>query len=185
MSVPKVSVALVACTALYLASAIYAFGRRKIGYSHISHTISELGERGAPDELTVSWGVFLPVGVAMAITWLAVRDSAPAAASLAGVVAVGYVGGAVFRCDIGSPVHGSWRQTLHNLAGGVEYVGGIACLLSLGRQQPLFAVLAAVVAIATLLVSIPAASARGLVQRLAEASLFGSLLAALIFADAA
>jgi hypothetical protein len=177
---------LAAITGLYLAAGIYWFGRRRPGYSHSRHTISELGERGAFNALWVSWGVFLPVGLAMAATWLSYRASAAEAATLAAAISIGYVGGAIFPCDPGSPTHGSLRQGIHNLAGGVEYIGGTACLLALGRHHSCFMVPAAVVAISTLMISVPiAASARGLVQRVAECSLFGSLVLALSFADAA
>ena len=166
--------------ALYLAAGVYLFGRRRAGFIHRQHTISELGERGAADGRLVSLGLFFPVGVAMAIIWLQHRQSAPEAAALAGVIAIGYLGGAVFPCDPGSPSQGSTSQALHNLAGGAEYLGGVACLLALGRHEPAFFAVAAVVAAAIPLISLPVGiRIRGAAQRAAEVCLFGGLVFAL------
>jgi hypothetical protein len=130
--------------------------------------------------LRVSWGLFLPVGLALAWTWFELAASAPNVAALAGVIAIGYVGAAFFPCDPGSPLNGSWRQVLHNLAGGVEYFGGAACFAALGRSEPAFMGMAGVVLIVGIL--LPAsfiAPFRGLAQRIAECCLFGGLLLAL------
>jgi hypothetical protein len=177
---------LAAFTACFLAAGIFYFGRRRAGYSHVRHTISELGEKGAIDANLVSWGLFFPVGIAMALTWYNLRETHIEVASLAGVLAVGYVGGAVFPCDAGCPFAGSFRQAMHNLAGGVEYFGGIMCLFALSRDAPIYLAPAIFVAVATLLISVPfPASVRGLVQRLAEGVLFGSLVLALATMSAA
>jgi hypothetical protein len=178
-------VILVACTALFLVAGIHFFGRRRPAYSHLRHTISELGEQGAADMRGVSWGLFFPVGLALAWTWFTLAPSAPQVAALAAVIAIGYIGAALFPCDPGSPVQGSWRQTLHNIAGGVEYIGGAICLARLGSNQPLFMVLAGVVFVVATLLSAPfAARVRGLAQRVAECCLFGGLLAAMALAAA-
>jgi hypothetical protein len=108
------------------------------------------------------------------------RQSAPEGATLAGVIAIGYLGAALFPCDVGSPLYGSFRQTTHNLAGGIEYVGGAICLVALGRNEPMFLVPGVVVVVATLLISGRlVAPVRGLVQRISECCLFGGLLLAL------
>ncbi|MBD9358367.1 hypothetical protein [Methylomonas albis] len=44
-----------------------------------------------------------------------------------------YVFGAVFPCDPGSPLIGSWRQQIHNLFGTFEYLGGGFRLLLFDR----------------------------------------------------
>ena len=38
---------------------------RKAGYSHVMHTISEIGELGARDQRFVALGLFLPVGLCL------------------------------------------------------------------------------------------------------------------------
>lgn len=171
---------LACCIGIYLAVGVYGLGRRRVGFSYWRHTISELGERGASDGRLASWGLFLPIGVALAALWLLHRHSAPEAAALAAVIAVGYLGAAAFPCDPGSPSSGSISQTLHNLAGGVEYVGGVLCLLSLRRETPIFLGLAAAVAVVIPLLSLPIGiPVRGAVQRVAEVCLFGGLVLAL------
>lgn len=68
---------LVACISLFLTAGICFFGRRRMGYSHLRHTISELGEQGAADMQRVSWGLFFPVGLALAWIWFELAPSAP------------------------------------------------------------------------------------------------------------
>lgn len=172
--------ALVVGTALYLALGVLLFGRLRAGHDHLRHTISELGEAGAPRARLVAWGLFMPVGLAMAATFARHRSDAPEAAALAACIAIGYVGAAIFPCDPGSPLRGSTRQALHNLAGGIQYVGGGLVLLALGRQSAAWLWAAAVVGLAAALLSWPRAlGVRGGVQRVAEACLFGALSAAL------
>ena len=111
------------------------FAALRPGYSHVAHTISELGETGAAQARLVAWAFFLPVGL---LVWLAlwlVRREAPdrkvsrilAAMSCLGT---GYVMAAVFPCDPGAPLWGSWRTQVHNVFGCLDYEGtGIAFLL--------------------------------------------------------
>ncbi len=173
--------AVAAIAGLYLCAGMLALAPRKPGYSHIRHTISELGETGARDQRLVAFGVFLPVGLLLlAVAGLVRADSTPVAA-LASCIAVGYLGAALFPCDPGSPVSGSARQAAHNLAGAVEYIGGGFALTAIARdsgqsfQVAGFVVLAAAIALSVL----PAASLRGGVQRVAELCLFGGLAFAL------
>jgi hypothetical membrane protein len=169
--------AIVVLLAVALAAAVVLFARRRPTYSHTRDTISELGEKGSPDCLVVSLGVFLPVGLVTAALWYISRSSSGAAAHLAGAIAVGYCGAAVFPCDPRSPLTGSVRQALHNLAGGVQYVGGTLAMWRLGAQLgQVFAALAIIVGAATIFLSVPAfAPWRGAAQRLAEVALFAGL----------
>lgn len=164
-----------------LAVGVVFFARRRDRYSHLAQTISELGERGSSDGMVVSLGLFLPVGVALAVIAYLQRSTSSTSAALAGAIAVGYCGAALFRCDPGSPLQGSWGQAIHNLAGGVQYVGGTLALWDLGaRSGPMFKPLAVVVAMATIFLSLPVLFAwRGLAQRLGELALFVGLAWAL------
>lgn len=158
----------------FLAAALLYLAPRKPGYSHVRHSISELGETGAPDQQLVAYGVFLPIGLVFAFVALVLREHAQAAA-LAASVAAGYVVAAFFPCDPGSPMQGSVRQGVHNVGGAVEYVGGGFSLMALSESLgPIlryggFVVLVAVAAL-TFLAS--GSSVRGLVQRVAECVLF-------------
>lgn len=168
----------------YLVAGLAVLARRRPEYSHIRHTISELGEHGSPVEKQVAFGLFLPVGVAMACVACAVRANEPAAL-LAAALAFGYAGGALFPIDAGAPISGSWRNGAHNLAAGFSYVGAIAALELAGRDLGApytvakFAILAFLVS-----AYIPGAREyRGLFQRVIELGLYFGLVALLNRAD--
>ena len=79
------------------------FGRLKPGYSHLRHTISELGETGSPIGTRVSlWG-FVPIGLLLWLFLIVEVSVVPRSASgpfgMLALVGLGYVGGGVFRCD--------------------------------------------------------------------------------------
>ncbi len=122
------------------------FASLRPAYSHLSNTISELGETGAPQAHLVAFGFFLPVGL---MVWLALwlthrhmpgQDASIVLLSLSGL-GTGYVLGAFFPCDPGAPLFGSYRTLVHNAAGLVDY-GGMAvgfllfCRYCARRQAP-------------------------------------------------
>ena len=168
--------------ATYLFVGLLVLAPRKAGYRQLTHTISEVGERGAPDQRIVALGLFLPIGLLLLLVAYLVRPVSGASAVLALCIAVGYLGAAAFPCDPGSPASGSASQGLHNLAGAVEYIGGGFALITLaellGQSFALagYVVLGAAVALSF----IPANMVRGLVQRVAEVCLFGGLALAII-----
>ena len=57
--------AVAAIAATYLLASLIALAPRKAGCSHIKHSISEMGEIGAPHQRFVAFGLFLPIGLAM------------------------------------------------------------------------------------------------------------------------
>lgn len=160
-----------------LVAGLAALGPRKAAYSAFRHTISELGETGARDQHFVAFGLFLPVGLVLLAVAGLTFPAAPAVGALALCVAVGYVGAASFPCDPGSPWSGSPRQAIHNIAGAVEYVGGGFALMTIARElgQPFKAAGFVVLAAAAGLSMVPANLGRGMLQRVAEACLFGGL----------
>ena len=170
-------------TSVFLSVAITLFAWQRPDYSHIHHTISELGEISTPKSKMVSFGVFLPVGLALAYIAFLIEQSAPNSSILAGCIAVGYVVAALFPCDTGSPLHGSLRQGLHNLGGGVEYIGGGLALWKLAESHDSISlrVSAIIVGVAAFSLSVPAFFAiRGLIQRVAEVLLFSCLVVSLV-----
>ncbi|MES2583485.1 MAG: DUF998 domain-containing protein [Pseudomonadota bacterium] len=174
-----IAVLMPAMALAYLTLALVTFGQRKPGYSHVVHTISELGEVGAPDARAVAWLVFFPVGLLQLLVAGLHFASTPLVALVAVCLGAGYVVAAVFPCDPGSPVSGSVRQGIHNLGGGVEYVcGGLGFLKAAGQFGAAFEVLGyAILVVAVALTVFPQTSVRGLVQRVGELGLFGGLSA--------
>ena len=182
-TVRNVNVLAVAATVLaaaHLCVGLYVFAPRKPAYHHAKHTISELGEIGAPDERRVALGVFLPVGLFALVAAVALTGTAPAAAALAAAIAVGYIGAAMFPCDPGAPAVGSWRNTLHMAFGAVQYLGGGVALTALSESfgQPFEAAGFLVLGGALLVGYLRSSLMRGLVQRVVEGALFGGLLLA-------
>lgn len=175
---------------LWLTIWIIVLARRKPGYSHMMHTISELGETSAPDATWVAFGVFLPVGLSLLglgtllATGLTVAADAEIHeqrlwwSGLAAAIGCGYTIAAVFPCDAGSPVRGSLRQDIHNLGGAIEYVGGGVAILKLGAEsQPLLSLGGYIVFFTAIgLTILPQRSFRGIVQRVGEVILVLSLI---------
>lgn len=163
---------------VYLLLGVIALARRKPGYSHLVHTISELGESGATDQRLVAGGLFFPVAAATAGLAVLSWPMAEELAMLAGCIAVGYGTAVVFPCDPGSPTTGSWRQGLHNLGGAAQYIGGGVALVNAGTRWGDVAAIAGwlVLAVAAALTFFPAGSWRGLAQRIGELGLFGALV---------
>ena len=119
MNTALLSIALTLFATFYLFALLFFVGAKKSGYSQVRHTISELGEVGAPHERFVAVGVFLPVGLLLLLVAYLTLPLGSETAALAWCIAVGYLVAAMFPCDVGSPLSGSWRQAIHNLGGGV------------------------------------------------------------------
>ena len=60
---PALALILAALTAVAVYLVPAYFGRFKPGYSHLRHTISELGEAGSPIGPRVSYLGFVPIGL--------------------------------------------------------------------------------------------------------------------------
>ena len=156
------------------------FGSRKPGYSHLRHTISELGEVGSPDGRSVSVG-FLVTGVLLWLFSFVAAAALPLEPTevfyLLALVGLGYVGGAIFRCDPGAPLVGSWRNTFHNIFAVLEYVGAAGAFTTLKRSEfwsPLsepMSYAGGLVLVCLWAISFPHPY-RGLVQRVAESIIF-------------
>ncbi|GAB4579406.1 MAG: hypothetical protein Fur0022_21440 [Anaerolineales bacterium] len=168
-------------SAVFLLVAILVFANRKPGYSHLRHTISELGEVGAPDQRLVGFGVFLPVGLMLLFVGYSFRLTHELTTLLSVCIGAGYLGAAFFPCDPGSPLTGTMRQTIHNIGGAVEYFGGFVALMRISESWGVgFQIAGFIVGGTGFALSIPAlAPVRGLIQRVAELCLFGGLILAI------
>lgn len=168
-----------AAAAMVLLGTLY-FGSLRPTYSHVANTISELGETGAPQAHLVAYGFFVPVGL---LVWLglwvthghtASRDTGLVLFALSGL-GIGYTLGALFPCDPGAPLFGSWRTLAHNVAGAIDYGGTVVgfCLFSRycawHKASPLavvFGMAALMMFFGSVALALPAAfSVRGAVQR--------------------
>lgn len=160
------------------------FASRKPGYSHIRHTISELGEIGSPVGKTVSYFGFMAIGISVWVFLIIAAYLLPQQVNvffMLSLVGFGYVGGGIFRCDEGAPITGTWSNKLHNFFGVFEYIGAAAAFMMLERsafwvplsQLMFYAGVAVLVCLAALSV---APSVRGLIQRIAETLIFGGIV---------
>ncbi|MCC7525176.1 MAG: DUF998 domain-containing protein [Chitinophagaceae bacterium] len=165
---------------IYLGGGIVYFAAHRPGYSHIRNTISELGEDFAPNRKMVNMGLFLPVGFMLLVTGLFIGTQGYGK-ELALCIGAGYLISALFPCDPGSPFVGSGKQVVHNIAGIIEYGGGIYFMHKSGH--PLFALVAVepqwitgILILCIALTPFPEWKLRGLFQRIMEMILFCQLL---------
>jgi len=164
-------------------------GSAEPGYSHMAQYISELGATGAAHASLVAVGGFAPIGaLVLAFLGLASAVFPPSWQKTVGTACLAAIGAAylvsaVCPCDPGCPTSGSFTQSVHNLAGYLEYIGAVAGLLLLAaalrrgqawRPLALASVAAAgCVAAAVVAMQVPGfGSLRGLCQRVAETALF-------------
>lgn len=113
---------------VYWVAGIYYYAQKRPEYSHIVHSISELGENNSKYEKPVSYGLFLPIGVLFFIVAWLYNGTSSVASLLSAFMGVGYFFSAFFPCDPQTPLLGTWKNTLHNLAGGICYVGCLVVL---------------------------------------------------------
>ncbi|MAO39320.1 MAG: hypothetical protein CMK70_03585 [Pseudohongiella sp.] len=181
---------IVAVVASYL---IMLFGGAllKPGYSHLGQYISELNAAGTPYASLIGWFGFVPFAVLSAALLVAAAPVVP----VRGVSRLGYwlllsepiayLGSALAPCDIGCPAEGSVSQMIHNALAIVTYLTTSVALVLLAFT-PRISKFMRVVWVAAAMVWLtlfgmmadPGLSEwRGLLQRLAEWTVFGLLLA--------
>jgi hypothetical protein len=101
------ALALTAFAMAWLAIGLSLFGARRPACSHWRHTISEIGESGAPDRRLVAFALFLPVGVVLLLAAATLHAASPAAATLALAIAAATSGRPRFRAIPGFVVLGA------------------------------------------------------------------------------
>ncbi len=159
------------------------------GYSHTSQFISELGASGAPLELGIRFGGFLPAGVlllvfcAVAFVWF--PRSLPFSLGILGlaIYAVGYLVASFFPCDPGCrPADPSTSQLIHNVGGLAGYIlapGFLFALAFAARKWPgasrlvMAGYIAAGISLTGFLTLAPSSEVVGLSQRALEISVLG------------
>lgn len=178
-----------AATAIFALVMPVYFARKTDGYLSIRDTLSELGATGQPFQYPVSRYYFLPLSIAITVFIVLGQSAVPFLPQdrfiwgLLGLVAVGYLVAAIFPCDLGSPLVGTTSNKLHNIAGGLEYIGAGLGLVLMGLSTAtstewphisLYLILSgSVILLSLILLVIPSfQTIKGAVQRLAEASFF-------------
>ena len=174
---------------LTYAAMLFGGAALKSNYSALSQYISELGATGSPHAHLISFGGFIPVGVLAALLLFTMAGRAP----VSGVSRVGYwlllceplawIGSALAPCDLGCPLEGSLSQAMHTLLGVFTYLGTTLGLLLLAttpqikrRTRLLWIVLAIIWLLLFVLMGTPPLHDwRGLLQRLAEWLVYGTL----------
>ena len=112
-------------------------GAMRPEFSHITHYISELGERGSSTEFLMRYGAFAFTGllyVCFAAALLATfRDGwySTLAAGLIGLDGLGRIGAGVFACDPGCGGLSS-NQELHHLFATLGFSSGILAAIAWG-----------------------------------------------------
>lgn len=107
------------CT--YLVLGVYYYAKKREGYCHLQHTISELGESGTPYTKQVSLLLFIPVGLGFCLMSLVFWQQHETLSILCGAMGLAYFFSGIFPCDPGTPVVGSVSNVMHNLVAWVGY----------------------------------------------------------------
>jgi hypothetical protein len=186
----SLSPVLVVLAALMVLIETCYFASLRPGYNHVSNTISELGETGAPRARQVAFGFFLPVGLLVWLAlWLVHREASDQHLSLVltamSCLGTGYALSAIFPCDPGGPLFGTWRTLIHNFLGLIDYGGTGFGFLLLSRhfyeRNAQFSFIAFLIAGVLVLISLAqmasesALHIRGAVQRIAEVVQFAGV----------
>lgn len=178
----------IALAAFYLL-VLYGGASLKAEYSHFSQYISELNATGTAWSWQIGYLGFVPLGLLGLVLLLMVgqraRLSGPSRLGCWLLIAepIVYVGSAFAPCDLNCPTTGSLSQNIHNLLSTITLVVTTAGLVMLyfNKSLPLskrvgWLVLAGTfITLYALALTPDLAPWRGLLQRLAEGILYGSL----------
>ena len=180
---------LVVALAIFYLVVVYGGASLKDDYSHISQYISELNASGSSWSWQIGYLGFLPLGLLGFLLLLVVVPNAKlTGASYIGawlLVAepVAYIGSAFAPCDLGCPTAGSLSQNIHNVLSVVTLsvsTLGLVFLsfnarLSLAKRTGWLALAVTFIALYTLALVPDLSPWKGLLQRLAEGILYGTL----------
>ena len=143
------------------------------------HSISELGETGSEYEHHVSYFIFMPVGTCLMIIAFLNQDDHYDAAYLSGAMGASYFLSAFFPCDLKTPLWGSRKNSVHNIAGGVCYALILRELIKLSDNGAGFIIQLSTLVLIVFLIAFVIAWPKpliGLFQRIAEAGVVISIV---------
>jgi hypothetical membrane protein len=136
MSLRKVGIVCGIVSPLVWLSLIGIAGAMRPDFNHITHYISELGERGSSTEFMMRYGAFgftgfLYLCFAAALATFPADWGTKVAAGLIGLDGLGRMGAGVFACDAGC-VGLSLSQELHRQFATLGFVSGIMATIAWG-----------------------------------------------------
>lgn len=186
--IQRIPLILASLGALFLLLLNLVAGALSPGYSHLSQYTSELGAMGAPHEMLVRFGGFLPVGAFLALFNIAATKRLPETKLVTwgqlgfSIFAMGYIAAVIFPCELGCPEESEGvSQSIHNLVRMAGYVVAPVFMTVLGiaawkwpnrGSLPIIAFTCAVMALLGLISLNPESSYVGLSQRIIEASVW-------------
>ena len=180
---------IIAALAVFYPLALYGGAALKADYSHLSQYISELNATGSAWAWQIGFLGFLPLGLLGVVLLVVVAPRA----RLQGISKIGcwlliaepiaYIGSALAPCDLGCPSTGSFSQNAHNIVSAATLpitTLGLALLacnsrLALIQRVGWLVLAASFITLYTFALVPDFAQWRGLLQRLAEGALYGSL----------
>lgn len=107
-------------------------GATRSDYSSLANYLSELGATGTSTQNVTNTLAFPLVGISCIAVIIALWHRLPKIGALrVGLICLvlgipaGYFGAIIFPCDYGCPLEGSFKQSMHNLLGLVQYPLGV------------------------------------------------------------
>ena len=180
---------IVAALVVFYPLVLFGGAELKTEYSHLGQYISELNAAGSAWSWQIGYFGFLPLGLLGLLLLLVVTPRT----RLKGISMIGcwlliaepvaYIGSAFAPCDLGCPSTGSLSQNAHNLLSVITLPATTLGLVFLsfnrnldpGRRAAWLVLSAIFITFYTIALLPDAAPWRGLLQRLAEGILYGSL----------
>jgi hypothetical protein len=160
---------------IYLVWGITFYGKKRKAYDHFKYSISELGELGSEYEKQVSFVIFLPVGLGCLIVSIFTYTYSYQAAFLSSAIGLSYLLSAFFPCDPGTPLFGTWKNSIHNIVGAACYAGMVYQLNELMDKNTGWYIDVSFTLLCFFLITFLVGFPKyfiGLIQRIAEASIF-------------
>ena len=180
---------------IYLVIATYLImmvggGMLKPGYSHISQYISELNATGSENAMFIGWMGFMPFGIAsflliiICAPYVPLKGAGKSGFWLLAAEPIAYIGSTFAPCDLGCPAEGSMMQNIHNALGAVTYLATTVGLIMIAcardvepRWRVAFFALAIIwYSFFSMMLEPDMIQYRGILQRLAEWIVYGTLL---------
>ena len=180
---------LVVALAVFYFAVVFGGASLKNDYSHISQYISELNASGSAWDWQIGYFGFLPLGLLGFVLLLVVR-SGMRLGRTSGIgywlligEPIAYAASAFAPCDLGCPSEGSLSQYIHNAVSVITLLmttSGLVLLsfnetLSQGKRIGWLVLAATFIGLYGLALMPELDPIRGLLQRLAEGILYGSL----------